>query len=218
MITSTKGLKIWMEIDESKPTEITPTVVTETKPVTVTVSAGDMAKIVDGEAITFSGTTYPELDGKLYVISNLTATTFDLLGSDMRTTSGVALDKVNAKAMAYSVTDLETLCLSSIDISAGSSNTIDISTFCTPGASLPGNPTAGTMTFNGFTDIASKGYAQLLQAEADGKARVLKIDVPNNGYLIGRVTVGSVAWGVPLEGSTTYSFAATMSTPMIHVF
>lgn len=215
MITSTKGLTIHMEKESTTTLDLVPKGITKAKPSEVTVD--DTTGMVDGQLVTFSGTNYPELDGKIFVVDKLTSTTFELLGSDLTASTGTTIGGA-AKAMAYNAADVVTLCLSSIDISPGSPNTIDISTFCTPGASLPGNPTPGTMTFNGFTDIASKGYAELLAAEADGKARLLKIDVPNNGYLIGKVTVGSVSWGVPLEGSTTYSFAATMSTPMRHVF
>ena len=215
MIASTKGLKIWMENVGVTTTDTVPTAITKAKPAEVTVvSTTGMA---DGQVVTLSGTDYPELDGLIFIVDKLTSTSFELIGSDTSKTAAAALG-ATPKAMAYTTADMTILCLSGIDISPGSPNTIDISTFCKPGASLPGNATPGSMTFNGFTDINANGYKELLAAEADGKARMLKIDVPNNGYLVGKVNVGSVSWGVPLEGSTTYSFTATMSTPMKHVF
>lgn len=217
-ITSVKGLKVWIEKAGITTTDVVPTAISKANPTEITVAS--TAGLSDGDMVLVTGTDYPELDDKTFVISGIAAgggTKFTLLGADTSATAGTTIGG-SAKIAAYIPADMQNICLSSIDISPGTPNTIDISTFCNPGASLPGNPTPGTVTLNGFVDIGSAGYKELLLAEADGKARLIKLDIPNQGYLIGKLSIGSVSWGVPIEGSSTFAANATMSVPMRHVF
>jgi len=214
-ITSTKGLKIWLSKSGVTTTDLIPTSISATDPTEITVA--DTTDLADGNIVEVNGTDYPELDGKLFIISNLTGTTFELLGADTTNTAGGVIGD-DAKVAVYQTGDMQNICLSSIDISPGSTNTIDISTFCAPGASLPGNPTPGTITLNGYVDIEATGYKELIKAAEDGDAHMLKIDIPNQGYIVGKMVIGSISWGIPIEGSVTYAANASMSVPMKHVF
>jgi len=214
-ITSTKGLKIWLSKTGVTTTDIIPTAISIAA--TAVITCADTRGLADGNIVEVTGTDYPEIDGKLFVIQALDGTTFELVGSDTTDSAGGAIG-VDAKVAGYTTGDLQNICLSSIDISPGSTNTIDISTFCAPGASLPGNPTPGTITLNGYVDIDATGYKELIKASEDGAAHMLKIDIPNQGYIVGKMVIGSISWGIPIEGSTTYAASASMSLPMTHVF
>lgn len=220
-VTSTKGLKIWMEKAGVTPKSVVPTAISKAKPTVIT---ADTAGLADTEICEVTGTDYPEIDDKIFVLDGITtgggagtATGFNLVGSDTTGSAGTTIG-TGAAVKVFSVGDMVNVCLSSIDISQGTPNSIDISTWCSPGASLPGNPTAGTITLNGYTDIAHEGYQELLYAEADGKPRMIMFQIPSQGYLVGKITIGSIAWTIPIEGSTSYAASATMSVPMKHVF
>jgi hypothetical protein len=215
-VQSTKGLRIYISKGTATAHPFTPTAISKAKPAVVTVAA--VTGIAAGDVVTFANTGFPELDNRAFVVGTVdgTANTFIVVGSD--TTASTATLGATPSATVYEATDMQSLCLSSIEISAGSPNTIDISTFCNPGASLPGNPTPGTLTFSGYTDTTDLGYQELLLAEADGKERMLKIEIPGNGYLVAPVIIGSVGWTVPLEGAVAYNFSATMVKPLVHRF
>lgn len=211
-VSSTKGLNIWMTKKGVTPTSLTPTAISKAKPAEVTVAN----TLTDGQLVYVSGTGFPEIDGKTWVVSGATSTKFSLQGSD--TTGSAGTLGTTPKVDAYATSDVVKLCLAGIDIAPGSSNTISIGTFCDPAASLPGNPTPGSVTLSGYVDTASTGYAELLEAESDGTARHIKIDIPSNGFLLADIVIGSVSFDVPLEGAVGYSFSASLSSSMRHVW
>lgn len=218
-VSSIKGLNIWLEKGTHSPVKITPASVANGQNALVTFDSSS-SQLENGDIIKVNTSGFTELDGKSFVVGTLdkttpNAATFKLLGSNI--TQGT-LDTTNVDFEVVHSSDMVKLCLSGVDIAAGTPSTIDISTFCNPGASLPGNPAAGTFTFNGYTDIADAGYQELLIAETDGIQRAIKFDIPNQGYLIGETIIGSVTWNLPLEGSSDYSFSAAMSVPLRHVF
>ncbi|MFS1865166.1 hypothetical protein [Vibrio breoganii] len=217
-VTSTKGLAIYLEKGTAVAEELSPASITAGKDPVITFDATGKTVAI-GDTITVGKSGIAALDGKTWVItaydaSTATAAEATLGGADATTGT---LDTANAEFGHLKATDFVKLCLSGVDISAGSSSTIDVSTFCGP-AALPGNPTAGTFTFSGYTDISDSGYIELLAAEADGQQRVIKIDVPNQGYMVADTIIGSVVWDLPLEGSSGYSFNASQSSAMRHLF
>ena len=241
-VQSTKGLTIWLEkggVDvptASKPeigesgvtrTNLSPSAATNT--VNAEFTFDGTAKQADGSsAITVSPgdlvyvnkSGYPTEDGKIYIVNTVTgqgtaSAKFSLI--DFVATNG-QLNTTDGEFFWIGKEHMVKLCLSTINITNGTPNTISVGTFCVPDASLPGNPTAGSITFGGYTDIADPGYIELLKAEDDGKQRYLKIDVPGQGHMLGSTQIGSVSWELPLEGSSSYTFNAAMSSPLKHVF
>lgn len=227
-VTSTKGLKIWLEKGGTSRTDITPTAIATGKNPEVTFD-NTGGKVSVGDLVFIKGTAFVPADGYTFnntmfvlgapsgadTIAATASATASLLGANIA--SGT-LGSGSPLMQHVESSNLVSLCLSTMDISSGSPNTIDISTFCQPGASLPGNPTPGSFTFAGYTDITDAGYLELLDAERDGKSRALKIDIPNQGYLVADTIIGSVAWNLPLEGSSDYSFQASQGTPLRHLF
>lgn len=213
-IVSTKGLKVWMSKAGVTPTQVVPTTVTPGKPTVIDVAATTGMAI--GDIVKFSGTGYLELDGKTSVVTAVTTTTFSVPIDSTGSTGTLA---GTPKADFHPMTDMCNLCLSAIDVAAGTSNPISVGTFCNPEASIPGNPTAGTVGFDGYVDVSDPCYAEMIKASEDGLPRDLKIDIPGgNGYLVTTVTVGSVSYTVPLEGAVGFSFSNTMGSSMKHVF
>jgi hypothetical protein len=214
-ITSTRGTKICISKKSATIASVVPTAITTAKPAEVTVSA--TTGMADGDVVYMSGTGFPEIDGKFFTVGALTATKFELVGSNTTGSTGTLAASPSAKY--YKPADLVCLCLSNIDVSAGAANNISVATFCEPDASVPGNPTPGTVTLSGYVDTAEPtGYEELLLAESDGAPRVIKISLPNQGDFIGEIIIGSVNYSVPLEGAAAWSFTATMSKRIQHRF
>lgn len=219
-VKSVKGLTIRLMSGDATPVEKTgATLVSISKADPAVVEVDDVSGISAGDPVYIEGTGLDSIDGQWFTVGNVVtaAKTFELVGSD--TTADTGTFSANGKVSLYTKTGMmEKLCLSDVDMSAGSPSEIDIGTFCNPGATLPGNAPAGTATFSGYTDITDDGYKELLVAEADRKERLLYIEIPGNGVLVAPVVIGSVSWTVPREGSTAYSFSATMTKRMEHRF
>jgi hypothetical protein len=114
-------------------------------------------------------------------------------------------------------TDMDRICLSTLDIQIGQQSPIDVSTFC-ESASILGNAAASSITLGGYVDIDDTGYAALLAADEDGLERALEIVLPSNGTLLAPITVGNASWTVPLEGAAAFSFPAAIAGEMRHCF
>lgn len=211
---STRGLEIYLVKGSATGTVLVPTAISSAKPAKVTVAA--TTGLVEGQLVNMAGTAFPHLDGKQFVVGKITATDFELLGSD--TTGSAATLGSTPKATAYANTDMELLCLSQLDIGAASTNQTSVATFCDPSAQIGGLPTPGQLTVGGYVDPTDKGMAELVAAEADAKARGILVKIPNSGgYLIGVVTVGTVSYTIPLEGAVGYSAIATQNTAIRYV-
>lgn len=214
-VVSTKGLKIWMSKAAASPTVLVPTAISDALHPVITVAS--TTGILQGDLVTFANTGFAELDGKTLVVDSVTATTFTVIGADTTNSTGVL--GATPEARHYEADDLCPLCLSAIDIAAGTINPISVATFCDPTASVPGNPTAGTVSFTGYVDVSDPCYPELLKAADDGLPRVIKIDLPGgNGYLVGTVIIGAASYAIPLEGAVAYTFTGTQSSKITHVF
>lgn len=213
-IVSTKGLVIKMTKDTHTNISLTPTAVSSAAPAVITVA--DTTGMTNGDLVQFANTGFSELDLRVFVVGSLTATTFTAVGSDTSGTTGSLA--ASPEATVWKKSDMVNLCLSEIAIDAAEPATIDISTFCNPGASLPGNPTPGSVTLTGFVDIADTGYSELLAAETDGEARAMDIEIPNNGNLVGLIVIGSLTFDLPIEGAAGFSGSASMSIALKHRF
>jgi hypothetical protein len=220
MITSTKGLKIYLETGGTTLATVTATAVTNAKPAMVTVSAADFAKVSDGMAVAVAGTGMPSLDGKTFVVGNKGGgggDDFELTGSDA---SGDAAGTAGNLSLYSDTADMTPICASAIGVNRDTPSSISVGTFCDTTATIPGAPpSAGELTLDGFIDIADNGYKLLLAAEKDGTARTIKIVFPSNGYLLAKGTVSSVQiTDIPLEGAVSFSATMTLSSAATHLF
>lgn len=214
-IVSTKGLNVWLQKGAATPTELTVTAVSKAKPAVLT-TTNTLAK-GDVVSIPQSSTGFSELDGKVFVIGAATGTSLDLLGADTTASTGTFVAGTN-KPKVYKAADFVKICASALNIDAASSSDISIGTFCDPSAVLPGNTTPGNIGIDGFIDILSEGYKELYLATDDNKARILKIDLPSNGYLLAVVTASSISFSPPLEGAATYSVSTSQTLAIRHLF
>jgi hypothetical protein len=196
----------------STANDLTPTAISDADPAVVTVAS--TTGMTEGDIVAFSQTGFTELDDKVFTVGTITATTFEVTGADTSTSSGVL--GASPVATYYKQAEMVGLCLSGITVDNPVPTPIDISTFCVPGASLPGNPQPGTVTITGYVDVADEGYDELVLSERDGEPRMLDIQIPSNGDLVGEITIGSVSFSLPLEGAAGFEFNAAMATPLAH--
>lgn len=214
---STKGVKICVAGLDADYTSVIPTAITKAKPAVVTLAsttgmlAGDVVKFSSG------ATGFPELDGKAFVLGTVTATTVVLLGSD---TTGSTGTLAGSPTMLHAEsTDMTCLCLSEFTPNVDTPSTISTATFCDPNASIPSQVVqAGTVTIGGFVDVTSTDYQMLLKADADGLERIIRIELPTNGYLIAPGIFSGMNWQLPIDGAQGYTGLITLTSKMRHLF
>jgi hypothetical protein len=216
---STKGVNICMTKGSATPTAVVPTGIAkvavgkmaEVTATTTGLANGDIIKIPAG------GTGFSEIDGKSWVITNLTATKFDLLGSDLTGTTGVL--SATPTMQHYANSDMVCLCLSDLKFTAEKNQIVSVATYCDPSASIPSaSTTAGTVDIAGFVDITSADYPELLAAEVDGASRLFRITLPNNGVILFPGTLAGFGWQIPLDGAVAYEASIALGSRPVHRF
>lgn len=211
-VINTKGVEVFLQLGSATGTNLTPTAISKANPAVVTVSS--VAGLATGDTVSFSGTGFSELDGKTFAIGEVdgTAKTFEVLGSD--TTNSTGTLGASPSAVAFDASDMVKLCLSSMEIGADSVNQIDVGTFCDPSAQIPGKATPGTITLAGYANKDDTGLAELIVASDDQQTRVFKIVLPgaDNGYLVGKISLAGLSYGVPLEGAVTWTVSGTQAS------
>jgi len=213
--SSSKGLKIYTTLGAAIPTSLIPTAITNAEPAEVT--AADTTGMADGDVVNCVLTGFTELDGKSFIVGELTGTSFTLLGSDTSASTGI-LD-VSPTIDHYAVADMQLLCLSSLELNVDEPGTVSTATYCDPSSTIPSAvQAAGTLAFAGFVDINDADYIELLEAVEDGEERIIRIDLPSNGYLIAPGTFSNIVWDLPLDGAIGYSGTIILSSKMRHVF
>jgi hypothetical protein len=75
---------------------------------------------------------------------------------------------------------------------------------------------AGTMAIAGFVDITGTDYTEILAADLDGKKRIFRVTLPDNGFLIAEGTIGGLTWQVPLDGAIAFSATITLASAPKH--
>lgn len=212
---SSKGVIIALSgpVDTSGSyTSATITEITDTAPTIIT--ATNTAK--PGDLVTINGTTAKELDGKTFVAGpNTTATEIELIGSD---TVGVTPPTVFT-GTAKVFTEFTNLCLNALAINAETPGTVSVGTYCDPTASIPSVVVqAGTLTFGGYVDVTSEDYPALLEATDDGLTRMIRIELPANGYIVAPIIVSQITWELPLDGAISFTGTATLGSKPAHRF
>jgi hypothetical protein len=216
MAVSTKGLVIHMSKGSTIPLNLVPTAVTAAKPAVVTVASS--TGVTAGDSVKIEGTGIKSIDNKVFIVGTVTATSFELIGSN--NTGGAIAVSVGAKAIVYKRTEMCTLCLSSLDFSAEQGQTISVGTYCDPSASIATPPTtAGTVTLNGYVNKDDACYVELLEATEDSALRILDLELPQNqGNLVTSIILSSIAFTTPLEGAIGFTATGSLGTKIRHVF
>lgn len=212
---SSKGVQICLTGPVSVPesSQTSPiTSVTATNPCVIT-STNDARK---GDLVTIAGTGSPLLDGKTFVAGpNTSSTEIELIGADLE---GQELPSVfTGTASTYS--DVTCLCLNALAINAETPGTVSVATYCDPTASIPSVVVqAGTLTFGGYVDVTAEDYPALLDAEEDGLQRIIRIELPGNGYIVAPLTISQLTWDLPLDGAIAFTGTGTLGSKPKHLF
>ena len=74
------------------------------------------------------------------------------------------------------------------------------------------------LSFAGYVDVAAVDYPALLAAAEDGKQRIIRINLPGNGFIVAPVTVSSITWDLPLDGAVSFSGSAVLGSKPVHRF
>jgi hypothetical protein len=212
---SSKGVQICLTgpvENTASSQQATITLISMTKPTVIT--ADNFAKA--GDVVTIAGTGSAVLDGKSFIAGpNTSATEIELIGAD---TEGVAPPSVyQGTASVYS--EVTCLCLNALAINAETPGTVSVATYCDPTASIPSVVVqAGTLTFGGYVDVNAEDYQALLDAEADGLQRLIRIELPANGFIVAPITVSQLTWDLPLDGAIAFTGTATLGSKPKHLF
>lgn len=210
---STKDLTVCITKGDAVAETIVPTAITAATPAVVTAAN----TLLDGDMVYCVNTGFTELDGKWFVVASASGTEFTLLGSDALGSTGI-LDPAPV-IEAYQADDMECICLSSLTLNVDEPGTISVATFCDPTATIASAvQAAGTISFAGFVNINDTDYQELLIAADDGLERVMRITLPDNGYLVAPVTFSQITWDLPIDGAVGYTGTAVLSTKMVHQF
>jgi len=212
---STKGLTVHMTKAAATPTALVPTDISLAAPAIVTVA--DTSGIISGNVVAMANTGFSEIDGKIFIVGVIDATTFELLGSNTVGSTGTL--GVSPEANVYIETDMVLICLSALTQNATEPATVSTGTYCDPTTSIPSAVIeAGTLTLDGYVDVTSDDYQELLDAEEDGLSRTVRVTLPNNGYLIAPMVVSLITWDLPLDGAIAYSGTAVLGSKLKHVY
>lgn len=216
---SSKGITICMTGDTSAAgsyKELSVTAVSKAKMAALTVAANTAT---GGDVVTIAGTGFPELDGKTFIAdATSTATSLVLIGGDTTNSTGT-LTTASAKAKVFEKANDTCLCLSALSINTDTPGTVSVGTYCDPTASIPASATqAGTLSFAGYVDTTAVDYPALLAAAEDGKTRLIRINLPSNGYIVAPVTISSITWDLPLDGAVSFSGSAVLGSKPVHRF
>lgn len=152
---------------------------TNANPVVVTVATADITWFANGEVVIIDGTD-TELDGRAFVATSVgtPANTFTLRGADLSMNSTTITNKGTAQAVKDE--DFDKFCLSSMEYEKAAADPIDVSTFCGT-ESLAGTPEPGTLSIEGFIDFKVAAYNEWREAVDDGRRRVWKVVIPQQG-------------------------------------
>lgn len=216
---NTKGVQVCMTKTTATPTAVVPTAIAKAATGKAAEVTATTTGIANGDLISISagGTGFSEIDGKSWIVANLTSTKFELLGSDLTATTGAL---TGAPTMNhYANADMVCLCLSDLKFNAEKGSVISVGTYCDPSASIPSaSTTAGTVDIAGFVDITSADYPELLAAEVDGASRLFRITLPNNGVILFPGTLAGFSWQIPLDGAVAYEASIALGSRPVHLF
>jgi hypothetical protein len=139
----------------------------------------------------------------------------ELIGAD--TTGATPPSVFTGTAKVF--TEFTNLCLNALAINAETPGTVSVGTYCDPTASIPSVVVqAGTLTFGGYVDVTSEDYPALLAATDDGLTRMIRIELPANGWIVAPIIVSQITWELPLDGAISFTGTATLGSKPAHRF
>lgn len=152
---------------------------TNANPVVMTVAALDAVWFTNGEVVVIDGTD-TELDGRAFIATSVgtPANTVTLRGADLSMNNTTITNKGTAQPVTME--DFDKFCLSSMEYEKAAADPIDVSTFCGT-ESLAGTPEPGTLSIEGFIDFKVAAYNEWREAVDDGRRRVWKVVIPQQG-------------------------------------
>jgi predicted secreted protein len=217
-IINTKGVEVYLQVGSDTATSLVPVSISNASPAVVEVAS--VTGLMAGDVVSFANTGFSELDGKTFAIGEVTLldNTFTVLGADTTNSVGV-LPSVGQTASVVKSADMVKMCLSSMEIGADSVNNVDVSTYCDTSAQLPGKATPGTITLSGYADKDDTGLAEVIKAAEDQQVRAFEIVLPgDNGYIVGKISLAGLSYGVPLEGAVTFTVSGTQASKIRWVY
>jgi hypothetical protein len=194
------------------PTVIEAVVGDGTKPESIKVTVANTVKV--GEIIKFGNVGFPNINNKAFVVTVATANDFTIGNAKL----GAGTLAGSPVIHHYDEADMGCLCLSSFTINAGTTATIDTSTYCGSSSIPSAKVESGSATASGYVDVTDTGYKDILIAIEDGGEYLLRITLGDNGYLIVPVTLSSLSYEFPLDGAQSYTFQFTFGAQPKHVF
>jgi hypothetical protein len=212
---SSKGVQICMSGPVDNSASYTTVPVGDITVGNPTIIVASSAAVV-GDLVTVKATGIAALDGKTFVAGpNTSATSIELIGAD--TTAMTVPDPVTGELTIYSA--YTCLCLNALAINSDTPGTVSVGTYCDPTASIPSVVVqAGTLTFGGYVDVTAEDYPALLDASEDGLTRMIRIELPANGYIIAPIIVSQLTWDLPLDGAIGFNGTATLGSKPVHRF
>lgn len=213
---SSKGTTIRILKSGATPVETVPTAITKASPAVVTVA--DTTGMSDGDYVVMKDTGFPELDGRAFVVKNLSGTDFELKGSDTTGSSGSL--GANPKAHAYPMNQTQIVCLSGFTVNNTEPSSTSVGTFCDPSASLPSAvQEAGTINVTGYINDKDLDYQEMLMLTETGEQTWLFIELPGgHGSLVAPVSFGAMGFEIPLEGAPGWSATGVLGSRFRHVY
>jgi hypothetical protein len=188
-------------------------------PAVATAVAALPANLVAGGFAYFDGTGAADLDGTTWRVANpqTVAKTFELQDSDR---TGEAVDTGRGTYTPYdTATDLVHACMVNITVTGVAPDSIAMDDMCT-NTTVYGDPKPPTMTFTGFVDKDSPGFAALMQAslESPKQTHFIVIDYGTDvGYIAGNCQIGEItitaatAAGLQFSGTGVFTEIPTYS-------
>lgn len=195
------------------PTAITAVAAAAGKPAGIKVAAPTVPAV--GEVVTFAQDIgFASIAGKSFVVTAVTATDFEIGGVTLGTGTLAAAPTITH----YLDSEMQCVCLSEFNMSAAAPAVIDTSTYCGSSSIASAKTEAGTASAAGYVDVADKGFQTVLEAVEDGKQRILRVALGENGYLVMPVTLSGLSYSFPLDGAQSYSFQFTFaaSPKLVH--
>jgi len=203
--TSTRGLEIYLsQSAKPAPADVLMSV-TNAKPAVVTPTT--IANYTNGDVVLIEGTGLESLDDQMWVVANITASTFELECSDASTEAAAAASGTAKVYGMYGVhKNMAKWCLTSYSYDQPQAENIDLSTFCGT-ESASGTPQPASYSVAGYSDGCEEGFREMMAALKDGQPRLLAIKKPVEppAYVFQMVDVSSFSESYELNAGVSFT-------------
>lgn len=211
------GTVFWISVLGAPTIELVPTAITKANPAVVTVD--DTTGVTSGDVISFANTNFAALDGKSFVVGDVTATDLTILNADT-TNETATLSSANPTATVIPMaTGFDKFCLSTFSREAGAADTVSVGTFCDPSATIAGTSDAGTISFAGYMDPTEDGYLELMKAVDDKQPRTIMVELPNDlGYVVMTGTINAFSESYDLGQAISWTSGMSLKSNPNYIF